>query len=178
MDNIGTIFYEQSSLVGARLTDNDASPDLIDDKTQWKRRVHNQHIINNQFIIRRENYDIRRISSPRRPVRPTPPHHARYESPFSMVQAGMTMTQPYRKHGPQRHRNCHGPATLPALCRVSRAVVSPPAGGAVRQTAHHGCHHILNAPSSAGGHRTDRMMRFKHRHNRSLLRFKISLLVC
>ncbi|MDP8796894.1 hypothetical protein QZQ15_02625 [Serratia marcescens] len=32
MDNIGTIFYEQSSLVGARLTDNDASPDLIDDK--------------------------------------------------------------------------------------------------------------------------------------------------
>ena len=52
MDNIGTIFYEQSSLVGARLTDNDASPDLIDDKTQWKRRVHNQHIINNQFIIR------------------------------------------------------------------------------------------------------------------------------
>ena len=47
MDNIGTIFYEQSSLVGARLTDNDASPDLIDDKTQWKGRVHNQHIINN-----------------------------------------------------------------------------------------------------------------------------------
>lgn len=33
MDNIGTIFYEQSSLVGARLTDNDASPDLIDGKT-------------------------------------------------------------------------------------------------------------------------------------------------
>lgn len=29
MDNIGTIFYEQSSLVGARLTDNDASPDLM-----------------------------------------------------------------------------------------------------------------------------------------------------
>jgi transposase InsO family protein len=52
------------------------------------------------------------------------------------------------------------------------------AGGAVRQTAHHGCHHLLNAPSIAGGHRTDRMMRFKHRHNRSLLRFKISLLVC
>lgn len=126
MDNIGTIFYEQSSLVGARLKDNDASPDLIDDKTQWKGRVHNQHIINNQFIIRRENCDIRRISSPRRPVRPTPPHHARYESPFSMAQAGMTMTQPYRKHGPQRHRNCHGPATLPALCRVSLAVVSPP----------------------------------------------------
>lgn len=87
MDNIGTIFYEQSSLVGARLTDNDASPDLIDDKTQWKGRVHNQQIINNQFIIRRENCDIRRISSPRRPVRPTPPHHARYESPFSAMQA-------------------------------------------------------------------------------------------
>lgn len=33
MDNIGTIFYEQSSLVGARLTDNDTSLDLIDDKT-------------------------------------------------------------------------------------------------------------------------------------------------
>ena len=32
MDNIGTIFYEQSSLVGARLTDNDTSLDLIDDK--------------------------------------------------------------------------------------------------------------------------------------------------
>ena len=87
MDNIGTIFYEQSSLVGARLTDNDASPDLVDDKTQWKGRVHNQQIINNQFIIRRENFDIRRISSPRRPVRPTPPHHARYESPFSAMQA-------------------------------------------------------------------------------------------
>lgn len=126
MDNIGTIFYEQSSLVGARLTDNDASPDLIDDKTQWKGRVHNQQIINNQFIIRRENCDIRRISSPRRPVRPTPPHHARYESPFSVAQAGMTMTQPYQKPGPQRHRNCHGPATLPAQCRVSLAVVSPP----------------------------------------------------
>ena len=126
MDNIGTIFYEQSSLVGARLTDNDASPDLIDDKTQWKGRVHNQQIINNQFIIRRENCDIRRISSPRQPVRPTPPHHARYESPFSVAQAGMTMTQPYQKPGPQRHRNCHGPATLPALCRVSLAVVSPP----------------------------------------------------
>ncbi|HHL1289776.1 hypothetical protein ACNA39_26310 [Klebsiella pneumoniae] len=42
MDNIGTIFYEQSSLVGARLTDNDASPDLIDDKTPWKGHVHNQ----------------------------------------------------------------------------------------------------------------------------------------
>ena len=126
MDNIGTIFYEQSSLVGARLTDNDASPDLIDDKTQWKGRVHNQQIINNQFIIRRENCDNRRISSPRRPVRPTPPHHVRDESPFSVAQAGMTMTQPYQKPGPQRHRNCHGPATLPAQCRVSLAVVSPP----------------------------------------------------
>lgn len=123
MDNIGTIFYEQSSLVGARLTDNDASPDLIDDKTQWKGRVHNQQIINNQFIIRRENCDIRRISSPRRPVRPTPPHHARYESPFSVAQAGMTMTQPYQKPGPLRHRNCHGPCdftgsvqSLPCSC--------------------------------------------------------------
>ncbi|MDF2524940.1 MAG: hypothetical protein K0S17_25 [Enterobacter mori] len=87
MDNIGTIFYEQPGLVSARLTDNDASPDLVDDKTQWKGRVHNQHIINNKFIIRRENCDIRRISSPRRPVRPTPPHHARYESPFSAMQA-------------------------------------------------------------------------------------------
>lgn len=87
MDNIGTIFYEQHRLVGARLTDNDASSDLIDDKTQWKGHVHNQQIINNQFIIRRENCDIRRISSPRRPVRPTPPHHARYESPFSAMQA-------------------------------------------------------------------------------------------
>lgn len=36
MDNIGTIFYERSGLVGARLTDNDASTDLTDDKTQWK----------------------------------------------------------------------------------------------------------------------------------------------
>lgn len=125
MDNIGTIFYEQPGLMSARLTNNDASPDLVDDKTQWKGRVHNQHIINNQFIVRRENCDIRRISSPRRPVRPTPPHHARYESPFSMAQAGMTMTQPYRKPGSQLHRNCHGPATLPALCRISLAVVSP-----------------------------------------------------
>lgn len=126
MDNIGTIFYEQSSLVGARLTDNDASPDLIDDKTQWKGRVHNQHIINNPFIIRRENCDVKRISSPRRPVRPTPPHHARYESPFSMVQTGTKMILRYRKPGSQLHRNCHGPATLPALCRISRAIVSPP----------------------------------------------------
>jgi len=85
MDNIGTIFYEQPGLVGARLTDNDASPDLIDDKTQWKGHVHNQQIINNQFIIRRENCDIRRISSPRQPERLTPPHHARYESPFSAM---------------------------------------------------------------------------------------------
>lgn len=77
MDNIGTIFYEQPGLVGVRLTDNDASPDLIDDKTRWKGHVHNQHIINNQSIIRRENCDIRRISSPRRPERLTPPHHAR-----------------------------------------------------------------------------------------------------
>ena len=126
MDNIGTIFYEQSSLVGARLTDNDASPDLIDDKTQWKGHVHNQHIINNKFIIRRENCDIRRISSPRRPVRPTPPHHARYESPFSAMQTGTKMIQRYRKPGPQLHRNCHGPATLPALCRASCAVASLP----------------------------------------------------
>lgn len=54
MDNIGTIFYAQSGLVSARLTDNDASPDLMDDKTQRKGRVHNQHIINNPFIIRRK----------------------------------------------------------------------------------------------------------------------------
>lgn len=126
MDNIGTIFYEQPGLVSARLTDNDASPDLVDDKTQWKGLVHNQHIINNKFIIRRENCDIRRISSPRRPVRPTPPHHARYESPFSAMQTGTKMILRYRKPGPQLHRNCHGPATLPALCRVSLAVVSPP----------------------------------------------------
>lgn len=36
MDNIGTIFYEQPGLVGARLTDNDASPDLIDGKRSGK----------------------------------------------------------------------------------------------------------------------------------------------
>lgn len=126
MDNIGTIFYEQPGLVSARLTDNDASPDLVDDKTQWKGRVHNQQIINNQFIIRRENFDIRRISSPRRPVRPIPPHHARYESPFSAMQTGTKMILRNRKPGTQLHRNCHGPATLPALCRVSRAVVSLP----------------------------------------------------
>lgn len=162
--------------MNARLTDNDTSPDLIDDKTQWKGRVHNQQIINNQFIIRRENCDVKRISSPRRPVRPTPPHHARYESPFSAMQTETMMTQPYRKPDPQLQRNCHGPATLLALCRVSCAVCHHRAGGAVRQTAHHGCHHLLNAPSSAGGHHTDRMKRFKHRHNRSLLRFKISQL--
>lgn len=126
MDNIGTIFYEQPGLVSARLTDNDASPDLVDDKTQWKGRVHNQQVINNQFIIRRENFDIRRISSPRRPVRPTPPHHARYESPFSAMQTGTKMILLYRTPGPQLHRSCHGPATLPALCRVSLVVVSPP----------------------------------------------------
>lgn len=126
MDNIGTIFHERSGLVSARLTGNDASPDLIDDKTQWKGHVHNQHIINNQFIICRENFDIRRISSPRRPEQLTPPHHAQYESPFSVAQTGTTITQPYRKSGSQRHRNCHGPATLPALCRISRAIVSPP----------------------------------------------------
>ena len=116
MDNIGTIFYERSGLVSARLTGNDASPDLIDDKTQWKGHVHNQHIINNQFIIRRENCDIRRKSSPRRHGQRSPPHHAQYESPFSVAQTGTTITQPYRKSGSQRHRNCHGPATLPAPC--------------------------------------------------------------
>ncbi|EPJ9230074.1 hypothetical protein ACUA1E_002121 [Citrobacter koseri] len=41
MDNIGTIFYLRPGLVSARLTDNDTSPDLVDDKTQWKGRVHN-----------------------------------------------------------------------------------------------------------------------------------------